>query len=487
MRLVDFSWAGEYGKKICRWLQASSDWMFPARWTRAHWLFTAVWLTLLLALEWKLGLAFANQTNLNFAASDQGAYLELAGRNRNHWWPTVTDGVRNPLFPWLLTPWFSPDTAQFFATAKRVNLGCAMAASLMLACFYLRLFPLLSALSMTTISALAVLLPIATFVGGEVIFYLAFFFLWVCCWRLLVENRLSMYACAGVICAIAYLAKPSVLLLLLVFALLCLARWCVVWQKPCESSAWSGQRLIMGSGLFVVCFLIPVLPRTWYAQAQFGDPFQNTAQYCFWAENWPQAYEHMGYFSKRAIGQLPPGEQPSAVNYWKQHTLAEMTDRLVSGMPQQANNFLSFDEFSKRRKKAQQRTRVILPFRGAYLFVLGGVTLGLAVSTRRAPEPCEIRRSRVALWLLTGLAFAAHFLAFSFYTPIAPGARLIMCAYLPVLFALAMGIETLRARSQQRWLEILYRGTYVAVAAALLSRMVFLSGATEFGDIRGAF
>ena len=203
--------------------------------------------------------------------------------------------------------------------------------------------------------------------------------------------------------------------------------------------------------------------------------------------NLSQAYERMGYFSKRAIGQLPPGEQPSAVNYWKQHTLAEMTDRLVSGMPQQANNFLSFDEFSKRRKKAQQRTRVILPFRGAYLFVLGGVTLGLAVSTRRAPEPCEIRRSRVALWLLTGLAFAAHFLAFSFYTPIAPGARLIMCAYLPVLFALAMGIETLRARSQQRWLEILYRGIYVAVAVALLGRMVFLSGAKEFGEIRGAF
>ena len=92
----------------------------------------------------------------------------------------------------------------------------------------------------------------------------------------------------------------------------------------------------------------------------------------------------------------------------------------------------------------------------------------------------------MTLWWLSGLAFAVHFLAFSFYTPVAPGARFIMSTWLPVLFALATGIESMRQRDSRTWKEALYQCFYLVMTAALLRQLLLLWQATVFGEVRGA-
>lgn len=463
------------------WLGRALDWLFSPTRTPGHWLFLAVVLAASLALQWQVGQGFARQTNQDMNASDQLAYLRLIERNAPAWWPMVIDGTRNPLFPWLLKPWLTPDRAQLFASAKSVNIAFGMVASAVLGgCFLLRL-PLLPAIVLSLLGTYAVILPASTFVGAEVVFYLAFFFLWVCLWRILTHGRLRSYAAGGFVCALAYLAKPSTQLLALVFCLLSLA------GLSQGFSAHKVRRLLAGGGLFLGCFLLPVLPRAWQAWQEYGDPLQSCSAYCFWTDNWDEAQPRLGYYSKRRIAGLPEPERPSLTHYWQQHTLAQMLTRLRDGVPVQTQNFFLPEKTFKLNRRPAKLTRLLLFARGAYPVALLCLTFVLAIATRSAAEPPELRRSRRALWWLAGLGFAVHFLAFAFYTPVAPGARFIMAMYLPVIFALAAGVESLRSLRTHPWQEALYRLAYLGLAAALLGQIAPLTHATAFGEVRGAF
>ena len=463
------------------WLGRPLDWLFSPTRTPGHWLLLAVVLAASLALQWQVGQGFASQTNQDINASDQLAYLRLVERNATAWWPTVIDGTRNPLFPWLLKPWLTPDRTQLFVTAKSVNIAFGMIASAALAGYFLRRLPLLPAIVLCLLGTYAVILPISTYVGAEVVFYLAFFFLWVHLWRILTDNRLRTYAAAGFVCALAYLAKPSTQLLALVFCLLSLA------GLRHGFSAGKVRRLLAGGGLFLGCFLLPVLPRAWYAWQQYGDAFQSCSAYCFWTDNWDEAHPRLGYYSKRHITELPEQERPSLTNYWQQHTFAQMFVRLRDGVPVQAQNFFLPEKTIKLNRKPSRLIRLLIFARGAYPIALLCLAIVLAIATRHAAQSPDEQRSRRALWWLTGLGFAVHFLAFAFYTPLSPGARFIMAVYLPVIFALAAGLESLRSQLTHPWQEGLYRLTYLVMAATLVSQLVPLIHTTAFGEVRGAF
>ena len=465
------------GSRLSRWL----DWLFAPTRTPGHWLALAVILTTSLALQWKLGQGFATQANQDMNASDQLAYLRLVERNVTAPWPTVIDGTRNPLFPWLLKPWYSADREQLFATAKSVNLAFGMIASAVLGCYFLRRLPLLPAILLMLVATYAVILPVSTIVGAEVVFYVAFLFLWICYWRILATGRLRTYAAGGLACALTYLAKPSTQLLTLVFFLLSAVG---LWLGGSSDKV---RRLLIGSALFLGCFLLPVLPRAWYAWQKYGDPFQSCSAYCFWTENWDEAQPNLGYYSKRRIAELPENQRPSLTNYWQRHTYAQMLHRLLDGVPVQAQNFFLPEKTLKLNRRPSKITRLLIGARGAYPVTLLCLTVVLVLATRGVSEAPDERRSRRMLWWLSGLAFAIHFLAFSFYVPVAPGARFIMATYLPALFALAIGIESLRKRFPPGWREALYRITYIALAAVLLSQILPLIRATVFGEIRGAF
>ena len=467
--------------RLGSFLRRFLDWLFAPTRKPAHWLVQGVILSASLALQWKLGQGFASQANQDMNASDQLAYLRLVERNVPAPWPAIIDGTRNPLFPWLLKPWYSPDRAQLFATAKTVSIIFGMIASAVLGCYFLLRLPLLPAVVLTLLGTYAVILPVSTVVGAEVVFYVAFFFLWVCFWRMLTTDRLLTYAAGGFICALAYLAKPSTQLLTLVFFLLSLAAL----RQGFSSDKL--RRLLLASGVFLGCFLLPVLPRAWSAWQQYGDPFQSCSAYCFWTENWDEAHPRLGYYSRRRIAELPESQRPSMTNYWQNHTYAQMLGRMGDGVPVQAQNFFLPEKTLKLNRKPAKMTRLLIGARGAYPVALLCLTMSLALTARSAPEERDERCSRRALWWLSGLAFAVHFLAFAFYTPVSPGARFIMATYLPMLFALAIGIESLRNLKPRQWREGLYRITYLAMAIVLFSQILPLLQARVFGEVRGAF
>ncbi|WP_348544915.1 hypothetical protein [Chthoniobacter sp.] len=441
-----------------------------------------LWLAAVLALQWKLGQGFIAQANQDVSRFDQGAYLDLARSNLPFVWPASTDGIRSPLFPFLIKSWVSDDNAQFFAAAKQANVCFGLAATALLAFYFLLKLPLLPAMNVGTISAL-IILPASIFVTAEVVYYTAYFFFWIVGWRLLVGNPLRNYALAGVLCAAAYLAKPSTLLLSACLIALSVVRWIQVERSGTEDILWLGRRFVMGAIVFYVSFLLPVLPKAFETYRRAGDPFQNAAQYCFWMDNWDECVPRLRYFSANHIKELPPAKRPSATNYWQQHTRDQISSRLSSGMIEQAHNFLFAEKSRKNFIHPSPQLRIVLPLRGAYPVALLVATLLLA--TQGATGKSRPQTDRRALWALAAVGFAAHFLAASFYTPIAGGPRFILAVYIPMLFSLAMGIEYLREERSQGWRVGAVQLIHLVIAGQLACQLVKLSMATTFGDPRG--
>lgn len=469
---------------------AANGWLLAPRWRVSHAVVAIGWVLFLLLLQWHLGQGFAAQANLEVEKYDQRAYLRMVAAERAHWWPTGTDGTRNPLFPALLQPWYVPDVETFFRTAKQVNLGFGMLAVLVLGSWFLRRLPLVAALNLTTLAALAVILPISTVVTTEVVLYVALFFLWMECAELLVRNPLRDYAAAGLLAAVAYLAKPGITLLLLAFAGLTLGRWVWGMIRREKSEGWTGGRAWRGGAVFLGCFLVPVLPRAIEAQKVYRDPFQNSSAYGMWDDAWAQSYARLELYNKRRIGEIPEAQRPTPANYWRTHTGAQIAARLQAGADRQFRNFFLPEGrwMPKKNKIPDSQTRLLIARRGLYpLALLAGIAVLAVWTAGRGLEVREERERRWAWGALALVAFAGHFLAYSFYTPIAPGARFLMGLFLPVTFSLALILESLRRRAPNAGTLAMYHGLHLVILGSLLWQMASLTTAQTFGEPRGAF
>src|SRR5258708_6650349 len=128
-------------------LKAVVELLFAKEWRLLHWVIAFLWLAAVLALQWKLGQGFIAQANQDPSRFDQGASLDLAKANLLFIWPAYTDGIRTPLFPFLIKSWFSDDNAQFFAAAKQANVCFGLVATALLAVYFLWKLPLLPAMN----------------------------------------------------------------------------------------------------------------------------------------------------------------------------------------------------------------------------------------------------------------------------------------------------------------------------------------------------
>jgi hypothetical protein len=462
-------------------LRAVVDWLFSRPEGLSHWLAIAIWLAALLAVQWHVSQGFIAEGNKDLTLYDQDAYLSLAKANVPFIWPAFTDGIHAPLFPFLIKSWVNADQAQFFAAAKQANVWFGIGATVLLALYFLWKLPMLPAMNVGTISAL-IIAPASAFATPEVIYYTALFFFWLVGWRLLVGNPLRSYALAGVLCATAYLARPSTLLLCLCLLLLSLWRWWQVHESGTEDTTWLGGRFMAGAVVFYLCFLIPVLPKAYDTYQRTGDPFQNAAEYCIWMDDSAHSVALLRDFPNQRFKEWPREQQPSALNYWSKHSIGEIWQRLNDGMTAQTENFLLGEKSIKQALRTKTRLRAVLPWRGAYPLALLLCTFLLA--TQSASGKSRTVVDRRMLWALAALGFATYFLAISFYSPIVKGDRLILAVYIPVLFSLAMGIEYQRAERKDSLRIEIVQLVHMLIAGHLAWSLLQLSISSVFGTPR---
>ena len=475
---------------------ADALFFLPATAARARFLFLASLLPVaafMVFLGWKL----APQIQPDPDSSDQGAYAYMARQMKDSWWPDVTDGARNPLFPWLAAKFVPPgfqtheEIRGYLVPGKRFN--SLLAAVVMLGIgWYLagRLAPV-PAWNASVISGLGCLLPIAAYFGAEPLFYGLFFGFWMAGIALLQRNPLRLYAGFALLAALAYLAKPSTTPFVALLAVMSLVRCGLnLWPGTppmLVGEDWKPWRLGAGILIFGLIFGIVTLPKNLYSAQRFEDPFYNAPKVWFWIHDWTEAYPKYQLVRKSDLAALPPEERPGPANFLRKHgwegAWAKISDGTLTRLEQL---FLPEKSLGRKVERPGKPKRVVLPWRGLYL--AGSVALllamlGFALAKRRM--------ARLGGWVLPTLmalaAFAGYILAYGWFAWIGPGPRYVMSLYLPMLVLALIAADRLRQASESAWADRVWVAAHLVPVVFIFPRAIQLLADHNFDRMQFAF
>lgn len=482
-----------------------------------------------------------NQTSKQIHGGDQLHNMRLATQTRpdlnpdlrsgfltplSNLVPHRTDGVVNPLWPWVAAwftdpghkiteedmsqPGIAAPTRKLFERGRWFNVFMTLTFLVMLGIAACRIFSLPAACNLVVLGGLGALLPRAVYFQPEPLYFVLFFLTWVACVSALQHNSLWIYGMVGALGGLAYLAKGSVSPLLAVFvgvsSLRCI--WEIISARRrgfvlSSANLWHWRNHVVGLVVLGAAHFMVIAPRLKDAHEKFGDAFHSFPANWMWMDNYDQAYEWMGkHNTPESLAALAPPERPSLSNYLRTHTREEFTSRLWNGTlgpknretgvtgrvpeffwPQQTKLLKDRDKWSG--------WRGILEWRGLYLGWLLLLLLGLLAAVTLAPKAQHaghvvFRHGTTTIVLFVLGNFAVYALAYGFYAPIARGSgdRFMLSLYLPLVFTLIWGAESVVRRIRRRhgspWIARGYLLGQWILLAALTWRVVELLRLPKF-------
>ncbi len=407
------------------------DWSDRRRWPVFWVVVPAVVVVHLLAAGWLI-----DGANQDLHRSDQGAEIWLARvtAHNKHLWPMHTDGVRHPMWSWLAAKVSHADDNVFFRRGKWLNTAVACAVIVVVGAMAAGTMGGLVCATATALSSLGILLARGVFFQPEPLYYGFSFLAAYACWRILSGGGRWWYGMLGVAAGWAYLSKPSFEPLAAAFVLAWLVRagLCGGWRL--REALW----LVLAG---VVAFAM-VSPLLWQKRELFGSPAFSYPKVWMWmddfeTEAWPWQDAHPGRAQLKAIA---PGAMPSAVWYFKRHSLRDAAARALDGSRTVLSQFL-FPESRRSPAEVFLKTRKIrkweqpLTHRGIYLLVLLALPVALLATGPRgqalqtAPARCG---PACAVFAVT--AFFLYLLLYGWYYPIGRGDRFMGALWIPCVF-----------------------------------------------------
>ncbi len=454
--------------------------------TRADWYFLLALMVLSLALG-VIGFRIADSINQDIEAFDQSAYVGMAKAMKNDLLPARTDGTRNPLFPWVTTRFYDPDSPDFFAAGKRLNVLLAVAGVACLGLAARRRMGSMASWNLAALSGLGSLLPISSFFGAEVLFYLFFTGMWVSALDQIRKPRALTGLLLGVFSGLAYLAKPSTGPFLAAFAgsviLLILIK--LLWRNSPSwvfAPDWRSSRAILGLLLALGSYFLIISPRLDSAQRTFGSAFYSLPSFWFWADDWQTCVEKYANCTEYGLSKLPPEEWPTAGNYFRRNSPAVALERLAGGTLIKLQQLVIPDgKLPWNSENRGKPRRMILPARGWYLVLLG--LLALVMIGMAKGKPLTDPGGIAGLAFGTGV-FCLFTLAYGWYHVIGPGGRFVMMFYIPLCWSfLASASASVQGHGHSRFLTFFHG----LLSLALAWRVGVLLLNTNFEKITHAF
>jgi hypothetical protein len=385
-----------------------------------------------------VGLRLVETINLDSEPFDQSAYIGMSKTLKHSLLPGFTDGTRNPLFPWLAAKFADPHASDFFAAGKRLNVWLAVLGVVAIGFAARASLGAHGAWNLAALSGLGCLLPMSTFFGAEVLFYLFFLGLWISALRQIQSPSPMLGLAIGLFAGLAYLAKPSTgpFLGALTGFLILLILTKLLWKSCPEGllpKNWKTLTVLVALGLTWVSYLVVISPRLVSSKQTFGSAFYSLPSFWFWVDDWDTCVRKYANCTPGALAQMTPEDQPTAANYFRRHSPSEAFARLISGTGHKLRQLVMPDgkwPWAGERK-SKPRT-MILPARGWYLVFAGLMTLALVFATRGTPlrEP-----GGLAVFLFASGVFTLYTLAYGWYHVIGPGARFVMMFYIPLLWS----------------------------------------------------
>lgn len=411
-----------------------------AWWDRRRWRILAALLPVLLGIHGFLAAVTIGHSNQDRTASDQGAEIALARRAEADWFPRQTDGVRHPLWSWTARWVQVPDDEQFFVRGKWLNTILCLVFLTIGAVIITHRLDVLAAVTWTALSSLGILVVRGTYFQPEPLYYMLSFGAMVLGWLILQKPRGWMYPVFGLVCGLAYLAKPSLAPFLLVFCGALGVR--TVWSLWKNDSAWRPLRVLAGVAGALVLVAVMLTPLALLSWDHFGKPLFNYPKYWMWmddfmTEAWPWQDQYPG---RAQLDRLPENDRPSLGSYLERHGVGGLVTRLSAGSREVTARFF-FPEGKLPWSAAvwkgggfRKKWGHPITHRGLYVLALGALVVGLAVwSWREVRGPLTAPDVPALAAYVFGLA-VLYTLLYGWYHPIGRGDRFMGSLWMPVVF-----------------------------------------------------
>jgi hypothetical protein len=373
----------------------------------------------------------ARRVNVDRGRADQSGYLWDAVAVHGNWQgnPPVLIGERNrmPVYPGLLALLYEPDLPPdvFFERGKRLNILLSM---VLLAGMWLvarRFLPPLAAANFLLVVTFGYFIFKAGYVQCELLFYALLFGAFICFARVLSlppgRHAAVVAAAGGVIGALAHLTKASLLPLAGLFTVVYVGAALVAFARSQGPGGWrrlAGRAVVVA--VFGVTFLGTLYPYISNSKRVFGHYFYNVnTTFYIWYDDWPSAsigtYRHGD-----GVGwpRMPPDELPSMRRYLQEHSVSQITDRLLDGF----------------------RDMVVVTYERYWIvkFLVLYVLAAAMAAVRRPAAVGALVRRHLALIVFMLCYAVVYLLAIAFYKPISgTTGRMILAHMAPLLFALA--------------------------------------------------
>lgn len=492
-------------------MSASTRFIHYSRW----WLRFGKWITLALFLVLfaiayaRIGgllIAQTNHTDEDILKHDQKHNLKLALETRadltpdltkgftqplKDWFPHRTDGVVNPLWPWIAAWLADKDHAisgerevteqdrALFNRGRWFHVGMTLGFLIVLGIACARACSLPAAMNVALLAGFGALLPRAAYFQPEPLYFIFLLLTWVSCVFALKCNTLWSYGAIGVCSGIAYMAKGSVHPLLAVFVAVSTLRWAWGWLMAFwpghSTSQWVRRNHFFGLFILIITHLLTIGPRLSYSTEHFGRAFHSYPEYWMWFDSFggsdtvddpATCYGWMDkHNSKDELLAMTDADRPSFKKYAATHSREEMIERLVSGTKAKLGEFLWPGYTTKSR--TPKPWKGVLELRGVYLGALLLILVCMTGFVWLAAPKAEHAGERLhpeasSIFLFVAGSFAAFALAYGWYTPIGRGDRFMLSLYAPLVLSFVWACEALLKRARRRKARLWIFATYEA-------------------------
>ena len=376
-----------------------------------------------------------NPTPLSRA--DQAAYLAYAKRMHDTHYAVVGDRNRMPVFPFLLSLIYRPgltDT-QFLARAQSFNVNLSIALLGLLFLILRKFFDSFYAVALLIITAFGVFVYRAGTVQVEPLFYFIAFCAFLLLVRMLIAPRWWLGILAGAGTGLAYLTKASMLPTIAIWAAVFLAQ--TFWEYRSRAGAHL-REIVRRFGYFLLvigAFGAVVFPYVRTSKQLYGHYFYNVnSAHYMWCDSWPEALAFTEAYRNRT--DFPPGQVPSPAKYWREHTVAQIGQRLLHG----------FKTLLTRSAKAT----------GYYKFVLLFVLVAAVLLARHPQLARRVIAERAFAAGFCFLFFFSYVILYAWYDAVVTDSRFILSLFLPFLFTastlvLGLGKDRTFTIAGRRW------------------------------------
>ncbi len=438
----------------------------------------AVYLSALALYAWAycyFGAIFIFEVNTDRTARPQADFIDAVYRSASldggserasilgdftRAFPRYTDGIVDPLFPWLMRGWAGAPPDVVFEAGKWLNFLLAGGLLAAFAVVAARAFSFSGAAAVILMGGFGIILERSGYFSSDALYFLLVVLTWLCALSLIRQNLLWLYGVFGVLLGLSYLAKPLVWPIVVGFVIVSILRslWSGMRSRRDreEPGLWSSSNQIVGLAMTVAAFLLVTGPRLSYAAATFGDPFHTYLKYFVWFDTPSEAAAFQQAHPGRAeLLAIPPGETPGLFRYLREKGAGALLERGFTGA------------------LAQVKSSVL--GRGGWILVYGFVVFAAVAAIHRIAaihQEAEVWRVRgtSARWMLLFLGIVGAITLF--YTglghPVIPHNVMTTSLFLPILVTFVWISERYRRQLQRTRYAILVNRVHAALMAGAI-------------------